>query len=139
MVACRITLAYFCLSALALLPSAAVSTAGAPGVPALDVMLKPAQIEGYRGWIYTLQAPSGGFRGSDSLAGAVDEGGAPLASSSHGARAQSGSGAAPLAPANVIQTYTAILALAILGDGFERLDRAGLVRFVGACQNQDGS
>ena len=102
-------------------------------------MLKPAQIEGYQDWIYTLQAPGGGFRGSDSLAGAVDERDAPLASSSQGGQAPVGPSAVSLAPPNVIQTYTAILALAILGDGFQRLDRAGLVAFLGRCQNADGS
>lgn len=139
------TLAYFCLSALALLPSTAVSTAGAPGTPALAVMLKPTQIEGYRDWAYAQQMPGGGFRGSDSLEGAEGEGGAPLGGSSQGQAGASedgghdGRGGSLLAPANVIQTYTAVLALAILGDGFERLDRAGLVQFVGRCQNADGS
>jgi geranylgeranyl transferase type-1 subunit beta len=102
-------------------------------------MLKPAQIEGYRDWIYTLQDSTGGFRGSDSLVGAVVEGGAPLASSSQGTPALQGPAAVSLAPPNVIQTYTAILALAVLGDGFKRLDRAGVVHFLGRCQNADGS
>ena len=60
-----LTLAYFCLSALALLPSSAVSSA--PGdLSALDVLLKPKQREQYLDWIYAQQELSGGFRGSDS-------------------------------------------------------------------------
>lgn len=35
-------------------------------------------------------------------------------------------------------TYTAILSLAILRDGFSRLDRDGLIQFVKACQCDDG-
>jgi len=111
-------------------------------------MLKPAQAHGYCDWIYAQQEPEGGFRGSDSLEGAVPGSGSPppaaAATPAAGAPVQGGGvAAAPgelgLAPANVIQSYTALLSLAILGDGFERLDRAGLVAFVGRCQNADGS
>ncbi|SCZ99519.1 BZ3500_MvSof-1268-A1-R1_Chr3-1g06058 [Microbotryum saponariae] len=45
----------------------------------------------------------------------------------------------PLAPANLIQTYTAILILGILKDDFRRLDRKALLRFIARCQNGDGS
>ncbi|KDE06584.1 hypothetical protein MVLG_03080 [Microbotryum lychnidis-dioicae p1A1 Lamole] len=45
----------------------------------------------------------------------------------------------PLAPANLIQTYTAILILGILEDDFSRLDRKALLRFIASCQNEDGS
>lgn len=62
------SLAYFCLSALALLPSSAVSTIN-PSLAAVDVMLKPEQKQGFKDWVYRLQASAGGFPGSDSLAG----------------------------------------------------------------------
>lgn len=64
------TLAYFCLAALALLPSSAVSTHD-PALSALPVMLKPAQRHGFVDWVYEQQLPGGGFRGSDSLAAAL--------------------------------------------------------------------
>jgi len=35
-------------------------------------------------------------------------------------------------------TYTALLSLAILRDDFKRLDRAGLLKFLRACQREDG-
>ncbi|KAK7012247.1 terpenoid cyclases/Protein prenyltransferase [Favolaschia claudopus] len=40
---------------------------------------------------------------------------------------------------HLVMTYTALLALAILRDDFSKLDRAGLVKFVRACQRDDGS
>lgn len=117
------TLAYFCLASLALLPSSAVSTTD-PTLSALDVMLKPAQKQGFRDWVYEQQMSGGGFRGSDSLAAA--------SSPERGAGRDQEQG-------NVIQTYTAMLVLGLLGDDFERLDRAALKRFLRECQNQDGS
>jgi len=39
----------------------------------------------------------------------------------------------------MIMTYTALLALSILRDDFSRLDRAGLIQFLKACQRKDGS
>ncbi|KAI6129724.1 terpenoid cyclases protein prenyltransferase [Pisolithus croceorrhizus] len=39
----------------------------------------------------------------------------------------------------LIMTYTALLSLAILRDDFSRLDRPGLISFLKACQNEDGS
>jgi len=39
----------------------------------------------------------------------------------------------------LIVTYTALLTLAILRDDFTRLDRAGIVQLLGACQREDGS
>ncbi|POY71800.1 hypothetical protein BMF94_5161 [Rhodotorula taiwanensis] len=119
----RMTLAYFCLASLALLPSSAVSTTD-PTLSALDVMLKPAQKQGFRDWVYEQQMSGGGFRGSDSLAAA--------SSPERGAGRDQEQG-------NVIQTYTAMLVLGLLGDDFERLDRAALKRFLRECQNQDGS
>ncbi|KAN0087652.1 Terpenoid cyclases/protein prenyltransferase alpha-alpha toroid [Tylopilus felleus] len=40
---------------------------------------------------------------------------------------------------HVILTYTALLSLAILRDDFEQLDRPGIIKFLRACQNEDGS
>lgn len=45
----------------------------------------------------------------------------------------------PLSPANLIQSYTALLILALLSDNFARLDQQALLRFVARCQNDDGS
>jgi len=39
---------------------------------------------------------------------------------------------------HLIMTYCALLSLAILRDDYKQLDRAGLVRFVSACQTADG-
>lgn len=43
------------------------------------------------------------------------------------------------APPNIIQSYTAILLLGLLGDDFSRLDRKSMIRFLARCQNDDGS
>ncbi|PCH40384.1 terpenoid cyclases/Protein prenyltransferase [Wolfiporia cocos MD-104 SS10] len=40
---------------------------------------------------------------------------------------------------HLIMTYTALLSLAILRDDFSQLDRAGILAFLRACQNDDGS
>ncbi|KAF9453163.1 terpenoid cyclases/Protein prenyltransferase [Macrolepiota fuliginosa MF-IS2] len=40
---------------------------------------------------------------------------------------------------HIIMTYTALLALALLRDDFSRLDRPGLIKFLRACQREDGS
>ncbi|KAG8214671.1 terpenoid cyclases/protein prenyltransferase alpha-alpha toroid [Butyriboletus roseoflavus] len=40
---------------------------------------------------------------------------------------------------HVILTYTALLSLAILRDDFSQLDRAGIIKLLQACQNEDGS
>lgn len=60
------SLAYFCLSALAILPSSAVASID-PNLPAVDVMLKAEQRIGFIDWVYQQQSQDGGFRGSDSL------------------------------------------------------------------------
>jgi hypothetical protein len=39
---------------------------------------------------------------------------------------------------HLVMTYTALLALAILRDDFSKLDRPGLVKFIRACQRDDG-
>ena len=43
-----------------------------------------------------------------------------------------------LEPPHIVMSYTALLSLAILGDDLARLDVAGLVRSVQACQTEDG-
>ncbi|TFK93292.1 terpenoid cyclases/Protein prenyltransferase [Polyporus arcularius HHB13444] len=40
---------------------------------------------------------------------------------------------------HLVMTYTALLCLAILRDDFSQLDRPGILRFLGACQREDGS
>ncbi|BGP31803.1 geranylgeranyl transferase type-1 subunit beta [Rhodotorula toruloides] len=123
------TLAYFCLASLALIPASTVSTAD-PSLSALQVLLKPAQREGFVDWVYEQQAADGGFRGSDSLAAARH-----LAAEAE----PSTSAFSSLDPASLIQTYTALLILGLLDDNFERLNRQNLLRFIGACQTSDGS
>lgn len=111
------TLGYFCLSSLALLPDPTTisSDEGNPPSRAISTMLTPKQTQGFIDWIYQQQLPSGGFKGSDSLDGLGIE------------------------RANIIQSYTALLNLAILDDGLQRLDRVGMVRFLAECQERDGS
>ncbi|GAA5910754.1 protein geranylgeranyltransferase type I subunit CDC43 [Sporobolomyces salmoneus] len=142
----RMTLGYFCLSSLALLPCP--STASTPTPPeeernvrsassssrqrpaALQTMLRPIQRQGLIDWVYEQQLSTGGFRGSDSIGSSfVVSSSSTIASSSR----------ATLDPPNIIQSYTAILILALLEDPLERLDRSGLLRLVGECQNSDGS
>lgn len=175
----RMSLAYFCLSALALLPGAAASSADADGeASALEVMLKPKAKSGYADWVYAQQLGSGGFRGSDSMEGTASDPRAgttyaPLSLLSPTLADGAGSSAldaiplndeeaeefarlmafpddvddlpprgaeeSPLSPAHLIQSYTALLVLALLSDDFTRLDRQALLRFVARCQNDDGS
>lgn len=116
------SLAYFCLASLAVLPASAVVSPAEPDQSALEVMLKPSQRAGFCDWGYRQQAPSGGFRGSDSVTVPLSPGGSTADD-----------------PANIIQTYTALLVLGLLDDDFTRLDRTGLKRFLRACQNADGS
>ncbi|GAA6042262.1 hypothetical protein JCM8097_000603 [Rhodosporidiobolus ruineniae] len=144
----RMTLAYFCLASLALLPSSAVSSAN-PELSALEVMLKDSQREGFRNWVYEQQLPSGGFRGSESLGG----GNGQSTAKSGATEAAAGPASSPTAPSSssstgtftsldtphIIQSYTALLNLALLNDDFLRLNRRGLLDFLGACQNEDGS
>ncbi|OCH90435.1 terpenoid cyclases/Protein prenyltransferase [Obba rivulosa] len=40
---------------------------------------------------------------------------------------------------HLVMTYTALLSLAILRDDFSKLDRPGILRFMRACQREDGS
>ncbi|WVQ70982.1 hypothetical protein IAR50_000507 [Cryptococcus sp. DSM 104548] len=74
-------------------------------------------INGWIDWIWTLQAPHGGFRGSTYMTTAN----------------------AATSPAHLPSTYTALLSLAILRAPLDRLDRPGLVAFLRSCQSPDGS
>ncbi|OJT02212.1 Geranylgeranyl transferase type-1 subunit beta [Trametes pubescens] len=40
---------------------------------------------------------------------------------------------------HLVMTYTALSSLSILRDDFSKLDRAGIIRFLTACQQPDGS
>ncbi|GAA6002556.1 hypothetical protein JCM10207_001180 [Rhodosporidiobolus poonsookiae] len=139
----RMTLAYFCLSALALLPSSAVSTADA-NLSALEVMLRPAQRQGFVDWVYDQQLPTGGFRGSDALIGspsATSEAPPPASASTADPEPSTSAPGPPssLDHPHIIQSYTALLILGLLGDDFTRLNRAGLLNLLGSSQNADGS
>ncbi|GAA6010736.1 hypothetical protein JCM11491_002922 [Sporobolomyces phaffii] len=136
----RMTLAYFCISALALLPCPSSDPAARTSDrrSALETMLRPVQRQGFVDWVYQQQLASGGFRGSDSMAlpptltailSSPVTFSSPVASSSR----------SKLDPPNIIQSYTAILILALLDDPLDDLDRSGLLRLVGQCQNSDGS
>ncbi|KAM0787769.1 hypothetical protein ACM66B_003824 [Microbotryomycetes sp. NB124-2] len=130
----RMTLAYFCLSSMSLIPRKAVSSNlnGTDGTnneqqqSSIDVLLKSKQTRGYIDWVYEQQLPTGGFRGSDSP---VDQDQQSLTDTT----------ATPLVPANLIQSYAALLILGMLDDDFVQLNKAGLLRFVGSCQMTDGS
>ncbi|GAA5987814.1 hypothetical protein JCM5350_005373, partial [Sporobolomyces pararoseus] len=134
----RMTLGYFCLSSLALLPCPSTSSnndstseqeGNVKSAAAIETMLRPVQRQGFIDWVYQQQIPrTGGFRGSDSM---------ELPSSFSSATASTSR--TTLDPPNIIQSYTAILILALLDDPLEKLDRRALLRLVGECQNSDGS
>ncbi|KAK4049082.1 geranylgeranyl transferase type-1 subunit beta [Microbotryomycetes sp. JL221] len=132
----RMTLAYFGLSAMSLIPLSAIkqSHETTDEQSAIDALLKPQQITGYIDWVYEQQVKlTGGFRGSDSLD-----------TTPSSATTKQSSQSSPLTrrlfvPANLIQTYAALLILAILDDDFKRLDRKRLLEFVGSCQARNGS
>ncbi|BEI79949.1 hypothetical protein CcaverHIS002_0104780 [Cutaneotrichosporon cavernicola] len=65
---------------------------------------------GWINWLWELQAADGGFRGS------------PLPG-----------------PGHLPSTYTALCSLALLRAPLDRLDRPGLMKFLRACQEEDGS
>jgi len=112
----RMTLGYFCLSSLALLPSPAVDETTTDS--ALETMLRPVQRQGFIDWVYQQQSTStGGFRGSDSIIDDKEELNRP----------------------NLIQSYTALLILALLRDDLIKLDRFKLLNFLQKCQQLDGS
>lgn len=112
----KLALAFYCLGSLDLTNQI---TAGST---------KESDRELWREWIWAQQTsgPSGtGFRPGPymSISGEPDN----LYSET--------SESAP----QLIMTYTALLSLAMLRDDFSRLDRSGLISFLKACQNEDGS
>ncbi|GAA5972927.1 hypothetical protein JCM3765_007849, partial [Sporobolomyces pararoseus] len=132
----RMTLGYFCLSSLALLPcpSSSSSSSSTPSeeenVNSIETMLRPVQRQGFIDWVYQQQLPDiGGFRGSNSMESTLKTSSSSTASTSR----------ITLDPPNIIQSYTAILILALLDDSLEKLNRSALLRLVGKCQNSDGS
>lgn len=104
----RMTLAFFCLSAMDVL-----------GV--VEEKLAAEEREAYRAWIWAQQVPSGGFRGSPALGSGW--------AISRGNAAEGG---------HLAMTYTALLNLAILRDDFSQLDRQGIRRLLRATQRSDG-
>ncbi|KAI0035231.1 terpenoid cyclases/protein prenyltransferase alpha-alpha toroid [Vararia minispora EC-137] len=106
----RMVLAFYCLGVMDV-------------YSALDMKLSASDREAWRGWIWAQQA--GGEHGTGFRPGPfmtrVRQPGYTDASAPH-----------------LIMTYCALLSLAILRDDFRRLDRAGLVRFVRACQDTNG-
>jgi geranylgeranyl transferase type-1 subunit beta len=198
------TLAYFCLSSLALLPASAISTAPEDSErSALELMIKDDVKMEFIDWVYDRQELSGGFRGGSSMdkldlapKDSAQEGGGTLNDLFSGGAGfvefpcvdknpsrhlisiypndRSIPGLIPLSedeeleyqqlmafpssptsssapsllfpttvsqfsPPNLIQSYTALLVLGLLGDDFKRLNKSGLIRFIARCQNDDGS
>ncbi|KAI5989106.1 terpenoid cyclases protein prenyltransferase [Pisolithus albus] len=90
--------------------------------------IKDSEKECWREWIWAQQAsgPGGtGFRPGPLM-------------NTHAERDDTYHEFSENAP-QMIMTYTALLSLAILRDDFSRLDRPGLISFLKACQNEDGS
>ncbi|RSH89479.1 hypothetical protein EHS25_002028 [Saitozyma podzolica] len=100
----RITIAYFCLSALDLLG-------------ALDDHVALEQRQSWADWIWSLQSPSGGFRGSPYMTTLDDH----------------------TSPPHLPSTYTALMTLAVLRAPLDRLNVPGLISFISSCQCPDGS
>ncbi|WRT63512.1 uncharacterized protein IL334_000417 [Kwoniella shivajii] len=100
----RITAAFFCISALDLLG-------------ALYDKTSEEQRTGWIDWIWSLQAPIGGFRGSTYMTTNNDR----------------------TSPAHLPSTYTALLTLAILRAPLDQLNIPGLISFLKSCQAEDGS
>ncbi|KAL7274525.1 geranylgeranyl transferase type-1 subunit beta [Rhizina undulata] len=103
----RITLGFFCISALDLLgelPSATTEE----------------ERNGWRNWIYSLQLPGGGFRGSP-------------------ATRMSKEGGERWDIVNLPASYFAVATLVSLGDDLEALDKEGLLRLLPRLQRNDGS
>ncbi|WWD05999.1 hypothetical protein V865_004084 [Kwoniella europaea PYCC6329] len=100
----RITAAFFCISGLDLLG-------------ALEDKTTREQRHGWIEWIWSLQAPTGGFRGSTFMTTPNDK----------------------TSPAHIPSTYTALMSLAILRAPLDRLDLPGLIKFFKSCQANDGS
>ncbi|WWC57956.1 uncharacterized protein I303_100491 [Kwoniella dejecticola CBS 10117] len=100
----RITAAFFCISGLDLLG-------------ALFEKTSAEQRNGWIDWIWSLQAPTGGFRGSNFMTTHNDD----------------------TSPAHIPSTYTALLTLSILRAPLDRLNIPGLINFLRSCQAKDGS
>ncbi|WWC66975.1 uncharacterized protein I206_100882 [Kwoniella pini CBS 10737] len=100
----RITAAFFCISGLDLLG-------------ALYERTSKEQRDGWIDWIWSLQAPSGGFRGSPFMTTQNDK----------------------TSPAHIPSTYTALLTLSILRAPLDRLNISGLITLLQSCQGKDGS
>ncbi|WWC85661.1 uncharacterized protein L201_000527 [Kwoniella dendrophila CBS 6074] len=100
----RMTAAFFCLSGLDLLG-------------ALDEKTTEEQRNGWIDWIWSLQATTGGFRGSTFMTTYNDK----------------------TSPAHLPSTYTALLTLSILRAPLDRLNISGLTTFLQSCQAKDGS
>lgn len=64
------TLAYFCLASLSLLPASAISTAPEDAQrSALELMIKDESRKEFIDWVYERQEIGGGFRGGSSMDG----------------------------------------------------------------------
>lgn len=100
----RVTIAYFCLCALDLLN-------------ALREKTTEKQRAEWAEWIWSLQVPSGGFKGSTYMD-------TPNPATS---------------PPHLPSTYTALLCLALLRAPLDRLNIPGLLLFLKSCQAEDGS
>lgn len=91
-------------------------------VSALDLLdelhtsTTPEERQDWIDWIYLCQLPGGGFRGSQATIGSGEVWDVP----------------------NLPACYFALASLAILGDGFERVDWKGLARFLVKMQREDG-
>lgn len=107
----RMTIAFFCLSALDLLG-------------ALQSKTSDEDRRSYRDWIYRMQCPGGGFSGSPASGSA--------STSTSTSRGEGDYG-------HLAMTYTALANLAILRDDFTRLDRRALRNLLKTCQRSDGS
>ncbi|OXC71124.1 hypothetical protein AYX13_00542 [Cryptococcus neoformans] len=100
----RVTIAYFCLCALDVLD-------------ALREKTTEKQRAEWAEWIWSLQVPSGGFKGSTYMD-------TPNPTTS---------------PPHLPSTYTALLCLALLRAPLDRLNIPGLLYFLNSCQAEDGS
>lgn len=81
----------------------------------LDTKLSSKDREEAREWIYAQQLSTGGFRGSNSIA------------------------STSLDTAHLINSYAALLSLLLLEDALTGVYEEGLMSFVVACQEEDGS
>ncbi|KAG7539620.1 hypothetical protein FFLO_03496 [Filobasidium floriforme] len=115
----RMTLGYFCVGGLDLLGYFEDVLEG--GEDEAKRKTRDSWIE----WVWEMQDPNGGFRGSSYMN--TDKAG------------PSTSAATPSNPAHLPSTYTAILILGILRADLSRLNRRGLWEFVNSCQEPDGS